>query len=209
MSTDPYIIIAAVLTLGVFSFLYKDNVLFTIIEHLVVGLSAGYMFVIYWKNVFFPELVQPLWQSGFGENAHLFVPVGICFLWAGKYVKSGKDMYRLALSFWLAIDLGLSIPTHLDAGILEQIKGTMSVPLTGSWIEICGNLIIIFGTSAALFYFFFSSEHKGALKKVSTGGTLVLMAGFGASFGYVIMSRIYLLIGRLLFLFRDWLHIVN
>ena len=209
MSSDPYIWIAAILTIGVFSFLYKDNVFFAIIEHLVIGLSAGYMFVIYWKNVFFPELIEPLWQSGSGENAHLFVPVGICFLWAAKYLKNGQDMYRLALAFWLAIDLGLSIPTHLDSGIIAQVAGTISAPLNGGAVEIAGNLIIIFGTSASLLYFFFSARHQGFLGTVSKGGTWILMIGFGASFGYVVMSRIYLLIGRLLFIFRDWLSIVS
>ena len=209
MSTDPYIWIAAILTLGVFSFLYRDNAFFALCEHLVVGLSAGYMFVIYWKNVFYPELILPLAQNGMGKDAHLWVPVGICFLWSCKYLKKTKDMYRLALAFWLSIDLGLSIPTHLDAGVLAQIAGTISAPLNGPWVETLGNLVIILGTSVALVYFFFSTEQKGVLKGASTAGTWILMVGFGASFSYVILSRIYLLIGRLLFLFRDWLGIVG
>ncbi|MBN2716265.1 MAG: hypothetical protein JXX14_10450 [Deltaproteobacteria bacterium] len=209
MSTDPYIWIAAILTLGVFSFLYKDNAFFAVCEHLVVGLSAGYMFVTYWNNVFFPELILPLVQNGTGSDAHLWVPVGICFLWACKYVEKTKDMYRLALAFWLSIDLGLSIPTHMDAGVLAQIAGTISAPLNGSPVEILGNLVLILGTSFALLYFFFSTEHQGVLKGASTAGTWVLMVGFGASFSYVILSRIYLLIGRLLFLFRDWLGIAG
>lgn len=209
MSTDPYIWIAAILTLGVFSFLYKDNVIFTVCEHLVVGLSAGYMFCIYWKNVFYPELIEPLVQHGFGKDAHLWVPVGICFLWSCKYLEKTRDMYRLALAFWLSIDLGLSIPTHMDAGILAQIAGCVTVPLNGTVIEIIGNMVLILGTSAALFYFFFSKEHEGLLKGVSTMGVWILMLGFGASFSYVILSRIYLLIGRLLFLFRDWLGLVS
>ncbi|MBN2340139.1 MAG: hypothetical protein JXX29_22355 [Deltaproteobacteria bacterium] len=209
MSTDPYVWIAAILTLGVFSFLYKDNVFFAVCEHLVVGLSAGYMFCIYWNNVFYPELILPLSQNGFGKDAHLWVPVGICFLWACKYTERTKDMYRLALAFWLSIDLGLSIPTHMDAGVLAQIAGTISAPLTGTPVEIFGNLVLILGTSAALFYFFFSREQHGFIKGVSTTGTWILMLGFGASFSYVILSRIYLLIGRLLFLFRDWLGIAG
>jgi hypothetical protein len=209
LSTDPYIWIAAILTLGVFSFLYRDNAFFAVCEHLVVGLSAGYMFVIYWQNVFYPELILPLRESGTGHNAHLWVPVGICFLWSCKYLEKTRDMYRLALAFWLSIDLGLSIPTHMDAGVLAQIAGTVSAPLTGTPVEIAGNLVIMLGTSAALFYFFFSKEQTGVFKGVSTVGTWVLMVGFGASFSYVILSRIYLLIGRLLFLFRDWLGIVN
>jgi hypothetical protein len=34
------------------------------------------------------------------------------------------------------------------------------------------------------------------------------MIGFGASFGFTVMARISLAIGRFYFLFRDWLGIV-
>ena len=105
MSTDPYVWIAAILTLGVFSFLYKDNPLFCAIEHLLVGLSTGYMFVTYWHNVFIPELVTPLWEHGADQSAHLWVVVAIGFMWLCKYVEKTRDLYRLALAFWLSIDL--------------------------------------------------------------------------------------------------------
>jgi hypothetical protein len=36
-----------------------------------------------------------------------------------------------------------------------------------------------------------------------------LMISFGASFGYTVMARISLLIGRLEFLLKDWLHIIK
>jgi hypothetical protein len=209
MSNDPYVWIAAILTLGVFSFLYRDNAFFRFTEHLLVGLSAGYMFCIYWSNVFIPELISPLVQSGFGKNAHLFVPVGICFLWSAKYIEKTRDLYRLALAFWLSIDLGLSIPTHLEAGVIEQVRGALNVSFSGSPVEIAGNFVLVTGTLTALVYFFFSKEHKGALGAVSKVGTWVLMIGFGASFSYVILSRIYLLIGRLQFLLKDWLGIMN
>ncbi|MBW6458713.1 MAG: hypothetical protein K0B52_06080, partial [FCB group bacterium] len=44
--------------------------------------------------------------------------------------------------------------------------------------------------------FFFSVEHKGALKVVSRIGIYYLMIYFGASFGFAVMGRISLLIGR-------------
>ncbi|MFO8070931.1 MAG: hypothetical protein R6V85_03555 [Polyangia bacterium] len=209
MSGDPYVWIAAILTLGVLSFLYRDNPFFCLIEHLLVGLSTGYMLVTYWKNVFVPELVMPLWESGAGANAHLWVVVGICFMWACKYVERTRDLYRLALAFWLSIDLGLAIPTEMEAGVLAQVAGTMRVSLDGSWDRVLGELVLVLGTVAALTYFFFSRPQRGALKATGKLGTWILMIGFGATFSYTILSRVYLLIGRLLFLMRDWLGIVD
>jgi len=36
-----------------------------------------------------------------------------------------------------------------------------------------------------------------------------LMITFGAGFGYTVMARISLLVGRFRFLFSDWIHMVN
>ena len=85
LSPDPYVWIAAALTIGVFSFLYRDNPFFCFIEHLLVGLSTGYLFCTYWHNVFQPELVTPLLEHGLDSEAHLWVVVVLCFFWAGKY----------------------------------------------------------------------------------------------------------------------------
>src|SRR2546422_5075613 len=52
--------IAAFLTLAVFSFLFKDNPVYKFAEHLVVGLSAGYWFIILWETTFKDLIWTPL-----------------------------------------------------------------------------------------------------------------------------------------------------
>lgn len=209
LATDPYVWIAAALTLGVFSFLYRDNPVFCLIEHLLVGLSSGYMFCTYWHNVFVPELVEPLWESGSDGNAHLWVVVCLCFMWACKFVDRLQDLYRLALAFWLAVELGVAIPTEMEANVLAQVVGTVGVTFDGTWHEILGNFVLIGGTVAALTYFFFSKAHRGVVGAAARVGIWILMIGFGATFSYTILSRIYLLIGRVLFLLRDWLGLIE
>jgi hypothetical protein len=59
------------------------------------------------------------------------------------------------------------------------------------------------GLAASLLYFYFSREHTGALRVVSRVGVAFLMISFGASFGYTVMSRISLAIGRARFLLED------
>jgi hypothetical protein len=39
-------------------------------------------------------------------------------------------------------------------------------------------------------------------------GVWFLMIAFGASFGYTVMARVSLLIARVQFLLRDWLHVL-
>ena len=209
MSGDPYIWIAALLTIGVFSFLVEDNPVFCAIEHLLVGLSTGYMFCTYWDRVFIPELVRPLWERGAGTEAHLWVVVVVCLLWSCKYIERVRDLAKIALAFWLAVDLGLAIPTEMDAGVIAQVMGTIDVRFDGTPVEVVGDLVLLVGTVAALTYFIFSKAHRGVLGASAKVGTWVLMIGFGASFSYTILSRVYLLIGRVLFLLRDWLGVVG
>jgi hypothetical protein len=59
------------------------------------------------------------------------------------------------------------------------------------------NLMVVIGVVCGLIYFFFSVEHKGLFGWTSRIGIYVLMLAFGATFGYTVMARISLLIGRM------------
>ena len=209
LSTDPWVWVAAVLTLFVFSFLYKDNPLFCLAEHLLVGLSTGYLICTYWHNVFVPELLVPLRDGGFGTHAHLFGAALLCLFWACKSIDKLEDLYRLALAFWVSIEMGMMIPTIMESQILAQVSGSLDVSFSGGLVAIAGNVILSLGTAAALTYFFFSKTHTGVVGGTAKVGIWILMVGFGATFSYTIMSRVYVLIGRVHFLLRDWLGIVQ
>ena len=46
---------------------------------------------------------------------------------------------------------------------------------------------------------------NAAIRGVARAGIYLLMISFGASFGYTVMGRLSLLIGRVRFLLFDWL----
>lgn len=208
LSTDPYVWIAAILTIFVFSFLYKDNPLFCLAEHLLVGLSTGYLICTYSQNVLVPELFIPLWEGGV-QNAHLYGAACLCFFWTCKYVARLEDLYRLALAFWVAIDMGMMIPTMMTSQVISQVAGTFTTSLGDDPVSVVGSLVLSLGTVAALTYFFFSKAHEGVIGYTAKVGVWILMIGFGATFSYTIMSRVYVLIGRVQFLLRDWLGVVQ
>jgi hypothetical protein len=70
-------------------------------------------------------------------------------------------------------------------------------------------VVLLVGVVATLIYFYFSVEHKGTVASISKVGITFLMIGFGATFGYNVMGRISLLIGRFQFIFAYWLHIIK
>jgi len=71
--------------------------------------------------------------------------------------------------------------------------------------SIFNNIVIFIGTISALMYFYFSREQSGAYGRFTRLGVYFLMISFGASFGFAVMGRISLLIGRFndLILFSD------
>ena len=199
--------IATGLTLFIFSFLYKDNPLFKLAEHLYVGVSVGYTIVKAYDTVIVHLIVKPIFEQG---EFTLLIPVGIGLLMLTRYVPRAAWMSRYAFAFIVGIGSGLAIPRTISSFILKQIEDTVrpllaladgnTVTFTINLLNPTSNLnavIILIGVISVLFYFFFSVEHSGPGKVVARTGVMFLMIGFGAAFGYTVMARMSLLIGRL------------
>jgi protein-S-isoprenylcysteine O-methyltransferase Ste14 len=90
---------------------------------------------------------------------------------------------------------GLKFYVFLNSNLLTQIKAS-TINLSGTYYNIINEVIILVGVISGLIYFFFSKEHTGVVGKVSRIGIYFLMIKFGASFGFAVMGRISLLIGR-------------
>ena len=106
---------------------------------------------------------------------------------------------------------------YLASSIMVQVMATIQPLFSTSfasgydagWGAIVGSLVIVVGTFTGLVYFFFSKEHKGAFGGAARVGIFFIMITFGASFGYTVMSRMSLLIGRMDFLLGDWLGMIG
>ncbi len=202
MSTSIGVWIAAVLTLAIYSFLYKDNPLYKVAEHIFVGVSAGYWAVMLWSNFAWPNLFEPLIRQG---NILYIIPVIIGLMMFAPFISKVGWLVRIPLTFTMGISMALFIIQIVQGEILPQVQATF-LPLTGiSFFQLISNLLIILGVIFTLIYFYFSKPHKGALGVAAKIGVWFMMVSFGASFGYTVMARISLLIGRLYFLLHDWL----
>ena len=68
------------------------------------------------------------------------------------------------------------------------------------------SLVFAVGVFSVLIYFFFSKEQDAVTRRIARVGTWFLMVSFGAAFGFTVMGRVALLIGRLNFLILDWIY---
>jgi hypothetical protein len=199
--------IAAGLTLAIFSFLYRDNPFYKFAEHLYVGVSAAFAILYTWAFDVWPMLVEPMVLGRGGVSAAdrwiLVVPTVFGLLMLSRWVPKISWLSRWAIALTVGIAAGLGITGQIQGILLPQIAGTL-VPLTSF-----NNILLVIGVISTLVYFYFSIAQKGAVRVGSRLGMIFIMVAFGASFGYTVMARISLLIGRLNFLVIDWLHLVK
>ncbi|MDN3513286.1 MAG: hypothetical protein NG747_02665 [Candidatus Brocadia sp.] len=217
-SSDGFgIILGAGLTLAIYSFLYKDNPAFKIVENLYVGVALGYTIIITWYNFLKPDLYEPLIVPIFSRAVTkapqyaLICPSLLGIFMLLRFSKKLSWLSRWTFAFVVGLGAGVSIPRVISAFILEQIKPSLHPVFFGgeTILTSINTLLIMLGVISVLIYFIFSVEHKGAIGKVSVIGIWFLMISFGASFGYTVMGRLSLLIGRMMFLLRDWLGILQ
>ncbi len=104
---------------------------------------------------------------------------------------------RWGIAYVVGMAAGLRSYGFLNSNVIGQIKGS-AIPLVGdvSWTSVINGIIILIGTITGLMYFYFSKEHTGWFGKIGKTGIYFLMITFGASFGFAVMGRISLLIGR-------------
>ena len=205
------IFIAAGLTLCIYSFLYKDNPFYKFAEHLFVGVAAGYTIVIAWHQTIMRLIWVPMKTGDFSDIIFVIIPTAIGFLMFSRFTPKHRWLIRWPLAFMIGVGAGAAIPLTMQSIIFRQSEATLQQFSDVSNLQlaaIINAIIIAIGVLCVLIYFFFSVEHKGAVGVVSKIGTLFLMVSFGAAFGYTVMARISLLIGRVYFLLHDWIHIV-
>jgi len=192
---------AGIFTLAIFSFLYKDNPFYKFAEHFFVGLASGYYVSLQWHNVFLPNLLNPIFQDGVWIK---ILPLILSLLLFARLGPKAQWLSRWPMGAMIGTYAGLQLIGFLQGDLVEQVSANMLSVNTGDFLTNINNLLLIVGVLTTLVYFFFSTEHKGAVGVASKIGIYFLMISFGASYGFTVMARISLLIGRLEFLFGEW-----
>ncbi|UCE17883.1 MAG: hypothetical protein JSV84_13555 [Gemmatimonadota bacterium] len=211
--------VAVLLTLCVFSFLYKDNPLYKFVEHLFVGIAAGYVIAVQFHNVFVPNIWHPLTKGldwwpvvplimGLFLFARFFPRGGWISLWPMALILGTYS--GLAVIGFASGDLVIHIQSNLIPIIdVGSVKAFAKEPGLFTFLQTLTNPLIVLGLICTLSYFFCSKEYERLTRITSKIGVAFLMIGFGAGYGYTVMTRIALLIDRFFLIFSEWLGIIQ
>lgn len=196
--------IGAFLTIAMFSFLYRDNPVYKAAEHIFAGITAGYYVALYLDTVVYQQLLTPI-TSDFGQNWRLIIPGVLGLLIFGRLWPKATWLARFGLAFIMGNTAGVFLASELHGKVLGQMHGTMQVQTVAGVPNYFLTAIVVVGLISTLIYFYFSHPHTGALGVAASTGIWFIMISFGAHFGYTVMGRVSLLIGRVYFLYNDWL----
>ena len=210
--------VAAAVTLAVFSYLAKDNVVYRLVQQAALGVTIGIGLVIACKQVLYPKWWSPISAAiegtGPWTGALWLLAIIPGSLWYFQLSKKRFWVSTLISGLFIGAAAGLAFKSQILL-ILPQVRASLK-PLNpfagpggltwGSFFGCFSNLIFLVGLLTTLLYFFFSvrTDHRllGAPMRV---GRVMLMVCLGAMFGNTVMTRMAYLLERLQFLYSDWL----
>lgn len=201
--------LGAIGTLALYSVLYRENPVYRAAEHAFLGLATGYGFYAIWANVLFPMWYQPMRDRGEWTWALLLVP-GLMYYTI--YSKRLSWMSRVVMMTMLGFEAGLIFRVwsgRYMRQISDSFRPIFEPNFQPPFINL-DNVVFLVTLVSVMLYFFFSFEQKGkALIRTVGLGRWLMMVAFGAMFGSTVMARLSLFIGRLWFLFTDWIRLIR
>ncbi len=197
--------LAAALTLMIFSFLYKDNPVYRLGEHIFLGVSVGYGWCIYYWNDIYPQAIAPLDpRNSDARDWLVLIPIILGLFIILRMIPKLAWLSRYSFALLIGGYAGMAVPNVISGTFLPQLVATIN-PLGPDTSSAIAQVVLLVGVFCTVVYFFFSLEHRGAVGTIGRLGVVFIMVAFGASFGYTVMARVSLLIGRFQFLLRDWI----
>lgn len=203
-------------TLALYSILYKENPFYRAGEHIFLGLATGYGLYVIWKQVLFPQWWKPL-----AAGQWLWIlPLVAGLMYYTIYSRRFSWMSRAVMMTMMGLTAGLEFRKFFGQW-MPQIGSSFKplvviVPGSAGGVDVPGsafasftNILFMVCLVSVLTYFFFSFEQRNrAVRATAATGRWLMMVAFGAMFGSTVMARMSLFIGRLTFLFQEWIHLI-
>jgi len=193
---------AVFFTLGIYSLLYRENPWYRIAESVYLGVAVGYgvsVDLLYIRNQWTGQ-----WNDSAGMMLLFAIVLFIGILWYGRFNKSTFFLYRWPLAIVVGTGIGLALRTVIDAQFLQQIASQVRTPfyVAGNMGATINNILVQIMVPSVLLYFWFTgtARESAPMKVVEKIARYTMMAGFGSAYGYTVLTRYSLFIGRSQFL---------
>ena len=194
--------VAAVVTIVVLGGLLGERRAFGWSQHLLAGLATGFLALLAITEVVVPRLLVPLAAD----------PAGRVELWLGAALVAAAAgapwLPRVVAAVPLSIAIGALAAFALGGAVvgtlLPQLAASVARPeptpmatLAGAGAAVVSGLVLV--------GFVHGTPRGRALTVAASTGRWLMLAGLGGWLGYLLFSRLLLLVDRVAFLLGDWL----
>ncbi|HLE88537.1 MAG TPA: hypothetical protein VI733_00615 [Candidatus Limnocylindria bacterium] len=197
--------VAALATIGVWSYLVGARRIFALLQYLLAGLATGYLALLAIREVLIPRLVAPL-AADPGSHLLLIPAAGLATLLAGAAwlpVRATTPATAVLLGGLAAFALGGAVVgTVLPQMAAALPEGSGSPDQLGAVVALVITLLVLLG-------FLHGAPLGGLTSRAATTGRWLLVAGIGGWLGFLLASRLSLLVDRIGFLLGDWLAVLR
>ncbi len=194
--------VAALVTLVVLGGMLGERRAFGWSQHLLAGLATGFLALLAIREVIVPRLVEPLTADP-GNRVDLWVGLALLGLAAGAPWLP-RNLTAAPVSIALGSLGAFALAGAIVGTVVPQLATTIVVPGGGAVATAVaiGSAIV----SALVLTSFLHGAPRGRLVGAAAdAGRWLLVAGLGAWLGYLLLSRLVLLLDRIGFLLGDWL----
>lgn len=194
--------VAALVTLVVLGGLLGERRAFGWTQHLFAGLLTGFLALVAVTEVLVPWIAAPLVED----------PLGRPELWLGLALVASAAVApwlpRSVVSIPLSIAIGALAAFALGGAVigtaLPQLAVTVPAPAS-TGVETAATVASAAVTVLVLVSFLSGTPRGRILGTATATGRWMLVAGIGGWIGYLLFSRLILLVDRIGFLLGDWL----
>ena len=183
------------LTLCILSFLYEDNPVYKLAEHLFLGVSIGISVCEQYYGVFKPNLIDKLADGNLLSIIPLVLLLMLLFKGLAGFSSALQKhawVARIPIAFMVAAYAGVKLTGEANANLMTQVAQTMP-NLAESWAAhgfwswsadgagVFSDMALVLGLTACLVHFYFSKVPDSAVRlggKVSLVA-FVVVAGIG------------------------------
>lgn len=194
--------VAAGVTLIVLGGMLGERRAFGWTQHLFAGLLTGFLALVAVTEVLVPWLLVPLLADPAGRP-ELWLALALVGSAAGVPWLP-RSIAAVPLSITIGALAAFALVGAVVGTLLPQLVVTAPVPAgTGlaTGIGIAGAVV----TALVLLSFLHGTSRGRAIGIAASGGRWLLLAGIGGWLGYLLFSRLVLLVDRIGFLLGDWL----
>lgn len=198
--------LAAIATIAVWSYLAGSRRLFVLMQHLLAGLATGYLVLLAIREVLVPRLVVPLFERP-GDRVLLILALVLVAMLVGASWLPRRVMAPVAAILVGGI-AAFALGGAVVGTILPQIAAALPTTVAAS-PTLAGEVISLIITSLVLLAFLHGAPRGRLTIRAAKLGRWILVGGIGGWLGFLLVSRLSLLVDRVAFLLGDWLTVLR